>query len=442
MYDKLLKWKEKEDHKCLVLKGQRHTGKTYIVKQFGKDQYENTAYIDFTESPEYKELFSRNPDVDEIIKGIKLFTGNRIDENTLIILDEIQECPCAHTSLKYFTIDGRYDVIALDSFFRTSYEKDDSQSIDSEEYEEHISMYSMDFEEFLWALGIHEDIVDNLKNSIKEKNSLNPAVLGKYESLFRDYMIIGGMPESVELYVKTEKYADSEKIIVRLLESYRENIKKYTSDSETIKTIECFESIPFQLSKPNKKFMYSSIKNKGFRKAADRYSENILWIMNTGFVNPCYALDEISLPLEAHEIRNSFRLYLSDTGILSHMYDFDALIAVFRNDTKYNFGAITENIIAECLMKNDITPRYYIKNKDSGRMELDFVIVLGNELTVIEVKSGRTRDYPSLNKVDSYFNVDRKIVFENGSIHSDGDVEYYPLFAAAFINELKNEISE
>lgn len=444
-YGKLLEWKDRK-HKCLLVSGQRQVGKTYIIDRFGKENYEHYAYFDFNEIKELKLVFGGNLDVDSIIAGLSLYADNVefVPGSTLIVLDEIQECPEARASLKYFTIDGRYDVIASGSMLGVKIPRKKSDS--GEEpmvpvgYEEHLNMCSLDFEEFLWANGISERTINDARASIHDRKPVTDAVLNRFSALFKDYMIVGGMPEAVDTFLTNHNFVEAGRVLGDLIKSCKKDINRYTEGADRIKTIECFESIPIQLAESNKKFMYSRINGGESRNTREKYGENLMWIKNAGYGNYCDALTTLALPLENNEMKHQFRVYMSDTGLLMHMYGRDAMKAIYSEDYSYNVGAIAENVVAECLVKSGYNPRFYKKNGGPDMMELDFVTTLGSEIAVIEVKSGKKRTAPSLGKVDRFYKVGRRIIFERSNIYVDeSGIEHYPLFASAFFDELEPE---
>ena len=297
-----------------------------------------------------------------------------------------------------------------------------------------IEMHSLDFEEFLWANNISEDVIGYVKSSIREKRTIDKAVCDRFESLFRDYMVVGGMPESVETYISSKNYAAPDKVLKDIVDCISLDINRYNSGVDCDRTLECFRSIPSQLADTNKKFMYFRISGGKSRKSSDIYGENLLWIKGAGIGNFCYSLNTVESPLALKENHDTFKVYMSDTGILTHMCGNVTVRAIANKDMSVNQGSIVENVVCECLVKAGCVPRYYRKNSGEMMMELDFVVEIGSELTVIEVKSGKQRTAPSLNKVSRFFRVDRRIIFEqsNVSVSEDG-TEHYPLFASAFI---------
>ena len=444
IYDRLTEWKNRE-HKPLVIYGQRQVGKTFIIREFAKNEYGNLVAIDFVKNPGAKGFFESDLSVDSILSRIAVeYPGTEIEPGrTLILLDEIQECPRAYTSLKYFKEDGRYDVIATGSMMGVKMPniKESADTLDVMVplgYEECVRMYGLDFEEFLWAKGIGEDITRMLRDCMRRREPIDDFILGKIDSYFREFMIVGGMPEAVSEFVRTGKFTGVRSILGDLDSGCVKDINRYNSGEDIVKTTECYESIPDQLSESNKKFMYSRIRGERSRKAADAYQENLLWIKAAGYGNFCYAAKDLSLPLKSN--RKSFKVYQSDTGMLVNRYGENCIKAVYTSRYDYNLGAIAENAVAEGLMKSGYVPRYHSVQKGDKRMELDFVVENGDGICVIEVKSGKDRSAPSISKADRHYKVAHRMFFEESNIYTDDDgFEHFPLFTASFFRELEPE---
>ena len=447
IYDELLSWKKDKQNTCLTIQGQRQVGKTYIIERFAEENYEHLVEINFTEVPEMEKAFERAVDVDSVIKELSIRLNGAVFEpgKTLIFLDEIQECPKARSSLKWFAKDGRYDVITSGSLLgvrnTTSKKKkgEEKKPLSPMGYENVLTMKSMDFEEYLWAIGFNMKILDEIKSKIVAMEPLDESELEVMSAHFRDYMIVGGMPASVDAFVRTKQYSESGKKIDIILGDVINDINRYNDPVNALKTQRCFESIPEHLSSNNKKFQYSRLeKGTGSRASGEKYSENLLWIEGAGYGNFCYGLNSPERPFK--RIEDLFKVYLSDTGMLVRMMGTSAAMAIHSDDIKFNAGAVVENEIAECLSKNGIWPRFYRKNSGKNQMEIDFVIELLDECIAIEVKSGKKRESPSVEKVNRVFNVDRRVKFENGNIRVDEEgIEHYPLFVASFINLLKRK---
>ncbi|MGN1044865.1 MAG: ATP-binding protein, partial [Candidatus Methanomethylophilaceae archaeon] len=438
--------------KPLLVYGQRQIGKTFIIDQFARENYRTYIYANLDEEASFRAVFEQ-PDrtVDNIILAIRTLRQIReLDpETTLIFLDEIQACPEAMSSLKSFRKDGRYNVIASGSMLGVTdgltEEKDEndrrpvSPMGDARQYR----MTSMDFEEFLWANDIPQEAIDLVRRRIRDGEQIESPLFEQFSGMFRTFQIIGGMPASVQAYVDDRTtFSNSSDEIEDIIVQIRRDITRYNTTSDSVRTTECFVSIPYQLSETNKKFHYSRISSEGMgskntRKAADRYMENILWIDHAGYGNFCHPIQGFECPLKKNMKRDVFKIYLSDTGILTHMYGDRAVNAVFTGDTAFNNGAITENAVAENLSKCGYDIAYYINNNGKGRMEIDFVVEFFEGLVAIEVKSGKSRNAPSIGNILRYHRVERRIMLENGNVHMTGDgVEHYPLFASAFFDEL------
>ncbi len=437
MYDDLVAWKNRK-HKPLLVKGQRQVGKTFIIDWFGRDHY--SCYLRFDLGDEdIRHVFETVSDVSGIIKGLVAVGGEAIEPGALIFLDEVQECPRARSALKAFDIDGRYDVIAAGTLISTSCVKPGAENpLMPMGHEEQAAMRSLDFEEFLWAKGIDASAIDDVRRCIKGRSPILPAVCKVFEDAFTDFMIVGGMPESVSSFIESGDYIGPSEVQKRILGLCADQIGKCRRRSDAAKVLECFKSIPSQLADPNKKFTYSRISGMSGRAAHDRYAWGMMWLEDSGFVSFCRAAGSLSLPLAACDDLRSFKLYMSDTGLLTSMYGKDAVRALYLKDTGYSNGAIVENAVAECLMKAGYTPRYYRKTNGENKMELDFVLEMGMELCVIDVESGSRKT--SLEKASKVFNIGRKIKLEDGNIYVDEDgVEHYPIFAAAFMKDMEPE---
>lgn len=442
-YQNLMDWKNRKGHKCLLVRGQRQVGKTYIIDLFARENYSNYVYMDLSKDESMRNAFSGNLDVDSIVNAIGIYRGfsDLVPGETLIFMDEIQSCPRARESLKSFSLDGRYDVIASGSLIDAIHDPADGRApLLPVGYEEHMRMYSLDFEEFLWSRGMTDGIIDEIRSRIRDGKPLGTAYLNALNNHFRDFMIVGGMPAAVSAFSEEGSYASASAIVSDIIETNRQDMMKYNDGINGIKITRCFDSIPSQLSDTNKKFMYSRIDGEGSRSAARKYSDNMLWIERSGIGNYCHRLRTLEVPLEANSDRDQFRVYMSDTGMLVSMMGRRAMVAVYDGDDRFNMGALMENAVAECLMKSDYPRYFYRVNSGSDMMELDFVIELGMEMAVIEVKSGKDRSAPSISKTTRHPQVERRIMLERGDIRIDEDgLEHYPLFTAAFMDSLEKE---
>ncbi len=446
--DELLDWKKKPGHKCLLIKGQRQVGKTFIICEFAKT-YENSIYLDLSDNERVRKIFDNSLETNRLIQEIELYSNASAPPGkTLIILDEIQSCPRARASLKNFTADGRYDVIALGSLLDVTLREDGKEGLPAlipVGYEEHMRMYGLDFEEFLWALGYSEEQTKDLRAHIRKQEPLSEVALDVFQNRFKEFMIVGGMPAAVDAYAETRKLKSVTAIQKVIISSFHDDVSKYSPDSDKIKIRKCFDSIPAQLSDTNKKFMWSRIDpdNPGSRTGARFYSDAFLWVEGAGISNCCYRLREIAQPLSIRKDLSNFKVYMSDTGMLVNLLGPATSYAIYSDDDKINQGAVTENIVAECLTKAGFELGFYINRKNPGRMELDYVLSLGLEIAVIEVKSGKDREAPSLSKTIGDSRFQRRIILEKSNISVDKNgIEHYPLFAASFIDEMQKPMPE
>lgn len=402
-YQKLLEWKNAHHHNCLMVQGARQVGKTYLVREFGKKEYKSFVEINFIKNPELKLIFNDNLDPETIYKKMTAMINgvNLIKGNTLIFLDEIQACGNARTALKFLAEDGRFDVITSGSLLGLTYGEDDDENTEvplsvPTGYEMFLMMYSLDFEEFLWAEG-YENSIPYLKEFFDKKEKVPSVLNDKFETLFREYMVVGGMPEVVSDYVENHDFTRVSAIQEKILENYHFDIAKHAKGAEKIKVRKCYDAIPKQLAKELTKFQYSTVE-KG--QTSKKYGGSVQWLKDSNLVNPCYNIHEPYLPLIANAYDEQFKLYINDTGLLCAMYGFEVKKAILENTIKGNAkGGIYENIIAEMLVKKG-HKLYYYKPDDSN--ELEFLIEKNASVIPIEVKAGNTAT-KSLNRfIESY----------------------------------------
>ncbi len=393
MYRFLLDWKSHKEKECLLIKGARQTGKTFIVEQFGKNEYKSFVKINFLETPGLKAVFEGDLTADEIYKRMSAYLpGVRFTKgSTLIFLDEIQKCASARTALKFLAEDKRYDVIASGSLLGLHYGQDADEEVKEVDsipvgYERQVVMYSMDFEEFLWAYGYGQDTVDYLR-SFYEKREKVPADLNeKFESILREYIVVGGMPEAVQKFVDTKDFNEVQTVQEKILASYDDDIANHAKGAEKVKIRACYDSLPRQLARENKKFKYSEVEK---RASARKFKDSITWLKDSNLVNVCYNVYEPYLPLTANSKNDEFKLYVNDSGLLLAKYGMQTKLAVLTKKIQGNAkGGIYENVISEMLIKRGYNLFYY-KTQNSS-MELEFVIEKDGEVVPVEVKAGNT----------------------------------------------------
>lgn len=381
-YQKLKEWKNNPQKSCMIVRGARQIGKTYIIDLFGRTEYENYIYINFEENPSYKEIFSGDLDIDTLTAEISLRVKNAhlVPQKTLIFLDEIQSCPQARTSLKFFTISKKYDVIASGSLLGINYKEVSSYPTGYVQEEE---MFSMDFEEFLWALGLSKESLLYIKSFYEKRKPIPESTHKEMMKYLRQYAVVGGMPQAVLSFINEHNFQDVLKIQRNILLNYQNDIAKYAPMAEKSKARECFLSIPQQLAKENHKFQYSLVEKKG---TARKYAGSLMWLFDAGIIQYCYNINPPSLPFMGNILQNSFKIYMSDAGLLCAMLDDGTQKDIIDDTLKIYKGAIYENLIADIFTKNRKKLFYYKKENAQG--EIDFFIRFDDKATPVEVKSG------------------------------------------------------
>ena len=432
----LTEWKNSEFKKPLVIKGIRQCGKTYIVQKFAKENYENVVYMNFILEPDKKLAFTGNIDIDTILLNLSaLIPGSRfVKGKTCIILDEIQECREARTALKSFQIDGSFDVIATGSLLGVrGYGKSDNDVQDSVPvgYETVVEMYPLDFEEFLWANGIDEKVIDTVKSCF-EKESVVPDGIHKVmmELLYR-YVIVGGLPEVVNTFLETKNIELTYKVQRNILSEYEEDMVKYADDADKSRIRECFESIPRQLAKENKKFQYSVVRKGG---RSSQYIGSIQWLEDAGIVKRCYNTQITELPLEGNSINDCFKLYTSDIGLLVAMLDYGTQADILKGNLLGYKGAIFENLMADFLCKSG--QKLYYFQKDSG-LELDFLVRYQGECVALEVKakSGKAKSLRTVLNNKNIYHINNAIKLGRYNVGREEEVLTIPLYMGFLVKD-------
>ncbi len=378
----LTKWKQRPDRKPIIIKGVRQCGKTFSVTKFAKDNYKNVIYLDFFAHPELKDIFDGPMDIDRITRNISMagITDALFEKgNTCIVFDEIQDCPKARTSLKYFALDGRYDVICTGSLLGVNgYNSDAPIPVG---YEQIVDMYPMDFEEWLWANGIKDEHISYLKDCLEKHLPVDSVIHQRMRELLQQYIIVGGMPAAVKAFFETNDIREVRNTQLSILEDYRSDMVKYASPTDKPRIVECFNSIPSQLSREYKKFTYSSIK-KGAR--GRNYEGCLQWIEDAGIVRRCYNTEITELPLDGNALRDEFKIYMADTGLFVSMLEDGTAWSISQGNLYGYKGAIFENLLADVFSKMGRKLYYYHKN--SG-IELDFLIRYKGKCVPVECKA-------------------------------------------------------
>lgn len=435
MYKYLINWKQKKDKSALIIKGARQVGKSYLVREFGRNEYESYIEINFLKNPLYKNIFKGDLSAEEIFKRLSAYIPNLkiIPFKTLLFLDEIQVCAEARTAVKFLVEDGSVDVISSGSLLGLSYLEDDDKNVTEPTslpvgYEEQITMYSLDFEEFLLAKGYNDDAIAYLKDFYISNKEVPKELNDKYLELFREFMIVGGMPEVVQTFIDTNNFQEASKIQGKILADYQDDISKHAKGQEKIKVRQCYDSIPKQLAKEYKKFQYSVVE-KG--KTSKKYGGSIKWLCDSSLVNKCSNVNEAYIPLLAYEMDDQFKLYLNDTGLLLYLYGPETKLAILNNTLKGNAkGGIYENIISESLLKRGYK-LYYYKTQNSS-MEIEFVIEKNGEVIPIEVKAGNDST-PSLNSFINKYHPKVSYKFVNGNVGFLDGKKTLPHYMVMFI---------
>ncbi len=383
IYDRLIAWKNTKKQSCLLVKGARQIGKTFIIDLFGRENYTSYVYINFIERPQTKDIFAGELTAEEIYKRMTLIFPEIkfINKDTLIFLDEIQECPNARAALKFLAIDDRYDVIASGSLLGISYREVPSIPVGYEKQEE---MYSLDFEEYLWAVNYGEEKITLLKQYFERREKVPVVIHETMMKHLREYITIGGMPAVVNRFVEQKHFGLVQEEQMKILDSYFDDISKYASNTEKPKVKNCYLSVPRQLAKENKKFQFSVVEKKA---TARKYENSIEWLRDANFVTLCHNVSTPEFPLPAYEKEEQYKLYLSDIGLLVALYGFDMKKAIIDDTLTGNAkGGIYENLIADTFRKKGY-PLYYYR-AENGSMEVEFLLSKDASVVPVEVKAG------------------------------------------------------
>lgn len=431
---RLIDWKNDPEHKPLIIKGCRQCGKTYSVLDFAKKNYAHVVYLNFFENPDYASVFSGSLEPDNIVMMLSALLGkNAIFETgkTVLILDEIQDCPEARTALKFFRIDGRYDVIGTGSLLGVKgYGKEPkSVPVGSETV---IDMYPLDFEEFLWANGIEPPLISMLENCLAEEKPVPDALHHRMRQLLLQYAVVGGMPDAVNTFIGTHQLDRVLQIQRDIVRSYKDDMIKYADKKDKSCITECFESIPRQLAKENKKFQYSLVK-KGA--TSSKYAGSLQWIEEAGIITRCYNLSITELPLDGNSIENMFKVYMRDMGLFVSMLEDGTQYDILQGNLYGYKGAIFENLIADIFSK--MGRKLYYFHKDSG-LEVDFVIRYHGECTLVEVKAsdGNTKSTKTILRHPEKYHVSHAIKLGDYNIGRNGQILTLPLYMAFLLKAL------
>lgn len=440
--EELIAWKNDSNRKPLVIKGCRQCGKTFIVQKFAEENYANVVYLNFMQDSDYALAFEGSKRVDDIVMNLSAMIPQSqfVANETCIIIDEIQECPAARTALKFFKMDGRYDIIATGSLLgvkgygeiRNSSGNESSKTSIPVGYETIIDMYPLDFEEFLWANGISEAIIGKLTACLDSIQPVPEAIHQKMRQLILQYTVVGGMPSVVNTFVNTHNMGRVLAEQRGIVAEYEEDMVKYASDADKPRIRECFESIPRQLSKEYKKFQYSTIR-KGAK--ASQYTGSIQWIEDAGIITRCRNLTITELPLNGNAIDDCFKIYMADTGLFVSMLDDGTQFDIMQGNLHAYKGAIFENLVADIFTK--MKRRLYYFRKDSG-LEVDFVTRYKGECVIVEVKAkdGNIKSSKTILSHPEKYHVNHAIKLGDLNIGNSGQFLTLPLYMTFLLRQL------
>ena len=435
----LANWKSNPDHLPLIVKGARQIGKTSSIENFALNNYNSIVGINFALQKQYKSVFDDGFDVDTILKNISLINPDFvfIPGETLIFFDELQACPNCATSLKSFKIDGRFDVICSGSLMGISYREIESNSVG---YKEDYEMYSMDFEEFLWAKGYKQEQIDAMYEKMLNITPLSNTEFDVMLENFREYIVLGGMPAIVKSFVENKNYSGTLKLQKQILLDYEEDITKYAQGLDQGKILNIYRKIPVFLGKENKKFQISKVEKNARNR---EYVGTVEWLISAGIVNACYCMEQPELPLKGNYNPDNFKLYFGDIGLLIASLDEEAQ-ADLRNNKNFNTykGAIYENVVADMLVKQGF--QLYFYRNDKGTLEMDFFVRDADSLIPVEVKSndGATISLNNLIDKDKYADIKYGIKLGHKNIGFNGKFYTFPYFLTFLLKRFLKENKE
>jgi len=432
--DEMLAWKNTPNKKALIVKGLRQVGKTTSVRAFAQDNYENVVYVNFKSNYSAKRIFDDDLVINRITTDLSALLPDArfVPYKTVIIFDEIQECANARSSIKAFVEDGRYDVIGTGSLLGIKgYNKKKSKGVPVG-FEKTIYMKPMDFEEFLWAKGIQQNVIDYLKDSYRSLTRISETTHRAMIRYFKEYICVGGMPRVVNVFVTSNDMNAVYDEQRDLIEEYKDDFGKHLDENEQEETNmvlltrinNVFDSIPAQLAKENKKFVFSAMSKKG---RSSEYMPAIQWLKDYGLINFCYNLSTIDRPLEGYKIDNIFKLYFVDSGLFISMLERGTASKILNDNLNIYKGAIYENIIADAFSKNGISLYYF--HKESG-LEIDFVSVINDLLSIVEVKArtGNSKSAKTVLNDKIRYNADNMIKLGEYNIGVKGNMITLPFY--------------
>ena len=426
-YERLLRWKNAENRKALCVLGARQIGKTTLIREFAKEHYEHFVEINFIEEPRAKEIFMGNQDADSIITNLTAYKMQPMEPGkTLVLFDEIQEYPDVRTAMKFLVEDGRFDYIESGSLLGVKFKDITSYPVG---FEETYRMYPMDLEEFLWANGVQESTIDHLRECYENRTPVSLSIHNTLNKLFYSYIVIGGMPEAVQIYVDTHDVAKVIHFQQEILKQYRLDISQYAREGDKLKIQAIYDSLPSQLNDKNRRFFVNSV-DKNAR--IERYENSFKWLSDAGVALPCYNVSVPQAPLKLNEKHSLFKLFMNDVGLLCAACMENVQFDILNGDLDVNLGSILENVMAQQLQANGFSLRYFDSKKYG---ELDFVIQNGLKTRLVEIKSGS--DYKKHKALDnvravSEWTFESSTVFCKGNIETENGIDYLPWYMILF----------
>ncbi len=427
MYNTLINWKANKNHKAICILGARQIGKTTIVREFAKDNYENFVEINFVKEDKARVIFEDSYNADAIITNLTAYTRKSlVPGKTLIFLDEIQSCPQIRTAVKFLIEDGRFDYVESGSLLGVNFKEIPSFPVGFEEIHQ---MYPMDFEEFLWANGVKTDTIEYLKKAYKTLTPVSNSVHETLNKLFYAYIVVGGMPDAVKIYTETHDIGQVIALQRSILEQYRLDIAQYAENNMKMKIKAIFDSIPAQLNDSNRRFIINSLAPSA---RMERYDDSFNWLSDAGVALSCYNVNLPQPPLEINKKHNLFKLFMNDVGLLCAACMDNIQFDLINGNLDINLGSILENVMAQQIRSNGFSLYFFDANRYG---ELDFVVQNGMNIDLVEIKSGKNyKTHAALNNVlkVSEWKFRNSYVFCKDNIQKEGDITYLPWYMIMF----------
>ena len=432
----LEKWKRNPEKKSLLISGARQVGKTFIVRRFAEANYTSFIELNFLEDPSLTDIFSGALDWKSILTNIRLVLPQQkvISGETLLFLDEIQECPQAVTALKFLTQEKSIDVIASGSALGISYKQAASFPVGAVDY---LDMTSLDFEEFLWAMQIDGDVLSDVQTFFTEKKAVPPGIHRKMTEYLRQYMVIGGMPEVVQKFADTQSYLEADMIQRNIYRSYITDIAHYAPPDVKIKAEKCYKTIPLQLTKENHKFQYKTVESKG---TARKFETSIDWLVNAYMAYPVCNVSAVEYPLKAHVKEDNFRIYMNDIGLLISTYDYEMKNVLLHDGMleekpenlvmRVAKGGLYEALAADILLKSG--KELYFYRNDAGTIELEFFFETAEGIIPVEIKAGKSST-ASLNRILEIGSIPYGYKLSSQNVGVSGKKITLPLYMLMFL---------